>query len=225
MAQQPDRSPFRELGLPQNATTSEIKERYRKLAKQHHPDLNKSASSAEIFKRITSAYNQALDVSARRDEGPSGASAGSGAWGGGAASSSASWRPPGAASAGQTSRARARGPEDSRNFDHREWDRAHYGLHQEDVKASKQSQFVRNLYRRDGMSGAERRAAASEQAKRAKAPPKSGLNFLAPIGLVAAIWYINYQCNFGWLRRGDAHVLAAHGADARQRGRGTQKPK
>ena len=50
------------LGVSASATQEEIKKRYRRLAKQHHPDSNKSdPKSAERFKEISEAY-QVLGV-------------------------------------------------------------------------------------------------------------------------------------------------------------------
>ncbi|MCI6610413.1 MAG: J domain-containing protein [Ezakiella sp.] len=45
------------LGVDKNATTDEIKKRYRVLAKKYHPDLNPDdPESAEKFKEVTAAY-------------------------------------------------------------------------------------------------------------------------------------------------------------------------
>lgn len=53
-----------ELGLPENATRNQIKARFRKLAKQWHPDMHLTAAAkaeaAERFKRIEAAYRAAL---------------------------------------------------------------------------------------------------------------------------------------------------------------------
>ncbi len=43
------------LGVNKNATKEEIKIAYKRLAKKHHPDLNKEAGSAEKFKEINEA--------------------------------------------------------------------------------------------------------------------------------------------------------------------------
>ncbi len=45
------------LGVSRNASQEEIKKAYKKLAKQHHPDLNKSKDSEKRFKEINEAYN------------------------------------------------------------------------------------------------------------------------------------------------------------------------
>jgi len=50
---------YQTLGVGENATPEEIKSAYRRLAKQHHPDLNKgNADSEAMFKRV----NEANDV-------------------------------------------------------------------------------------------------------------------------------------------------------------------
>ncbi len=44
------------LGVDKNASADEIKSAYRKLAKQYHPDLNKSEDAGAKFKEINEAY-------------------------------------------------------------------------------------------------------------------------------------------------------------------------
>jgi len=54
---------YKTLGVSPNATPSEIKEAYRKLAKLHHPDRNKGKKSAEEkFKEIKNAYDVLSDA-------------------------------------------------------------------------------------------------------------------------------------------------------------------
>ena len=69
--------PYKTLGIKKNATSAEIKSAYRKLAKEHHPDLN--SGNAEHFKNISSAYDVLSDKTKRarfdRGEFDSGASA------------------------------------------------------------------------------------------------------------------------------------------------------
>jgi len=55
------------LGVSKNATQDEIKNAYRKLAKQYHPDLNKSPDAAEKFKEVSEAY-AVLSDNAKRQE-------------------------------------------------------------------------------------------------------------------------------------------------------------
>ncbi len=44
------------LGVPRDATKDQIKDSYRKLAMQYHPDRNKSPEAEEKFKEISEAY-------------------------------------------------------------------------------------------------------------------------------------------------------------------------
>jgi molecular chaperone DnaJ len=44
------------LGVPRNASKDQIKDAYRKLAMQFHPDRNKDAGAEERFKEISEAY-------------------------------------------------------------------------------------------------------------------------------------------------------------------------
>jgi DnaJ-class molecular chaperone len=58
--------PYKILGLSKTASADEIKKAYRKLAKQHHPDLNPgSAEAATKFKDISSAYDLLSDTDKR----------------------------------------------------------------------------------------------------------------------------------------------------------------
>ena len=67
--------PYKTLGLSANATEAEIKQAYRKLARQWHPDQfqnpsEKQKAEAEI-KRINIAYSQLKDPSFQPDSSPS----------------------------------------------------------------------------------------------------------------------------------------------------------
>jgi len=44
------------LGLPERATLAEIKYRYRRLSKLHHPDATGAGGEGEQMYRITAAY-------------------------------------------------------------------------------------------------------------------------------------------------------------------------
>lgn len=44
------------LGVSKSASDTEIKSAYRKLARKHHPDIDKSAGAAEKFKELSEAY-------------------------------------------------------------------------------------------------------------------------------------------------------------------------
>ena len=54
MAQQKDY--YEILGVPKSASQDQIKQAYRKLAMEYHPDRNKSSGAAEKFKEISAAY-------------------------------------------------------------------------------------------------------------------------------------------------------------------------
>ncbi|MGL4357366.1 MAG: DnaJ domain-containing protein [Cetobacterium sp.] len=47
---------YKILKIEYNATQEEIKKAYKKLAKEFHPDLNKSADAEDRFKEISKAY-------------------------------------------------------------------------------------------------------------------------------------------------------------------------
>ncbi len=55
------------LGVDKNASSDEIKKAYRKLAKQHHPDVNKGDKASEAkFKDISEAYEVLGDAEKRK---------------------------------------------------------------------------------------------------------------------------------------------------------------
>jgi len=59
--------PYQTLGLTKSATDEEVRKAYRKLAKEHHPDLNPGSKQAETrFKEISAAYALLSDPEKRR---------------------------------------------------------------------------------------------------------------------------------------------------------------
>jgi DnaJ-class molecular chaperone len=59
--------PYKTLGVEKSATDEEIRKAYRKLAKEHHPDLNPGDKQAEArFKDISAAYSLLSDPEKRR---------------------------------------------------------------------------------------------------------------------------------------------------------------
>lgn len=52
---------YETLGVSKAASDAEIKSAYRKLARQHHPDIDKSAGAGEKFKEISEAYQVLSD--------------------------------------------------------------------------------------------------------------------------------------------------------------------
>lgn len=54
------------LGLPKTASEAELKSAYRKLARSHHPDIDKTPGAAEKFKEISEAYQVLSDTEKRK---------------------------------------------------------------------------------------------------------------------------------------------------------------
>src|SRR5919205_2009405 len=55
------------LGVPRSASEKEIRQAYRKLARQYHPDLNPNDKQAEArFKEIGQAYEVLSDADKRK---------------------------------------------------------------------------------------------------------------------------------------------------------------
>ena len=60
------KDPYEVLGVTKNASADEIKSAYRKLARQHHPDVSENKSEAEEkFKELTAAYSVLSDPKKR----------------------------------------------------------------------------------------------------------------------------------------------------------------
>src|SRR5918997_4655550 len=58
---------YQVLGVPRTATEKEIRSAYRKLARQHHPDLNPGDKNAEErFKEVNEAHEVLTDADKRK---------------------------------------------------------------------------------------------------------------------------------------------------------------
>jgi molecular chaperone DnaJ len=57
---------YETLGIPKDAAKEQIKDAYRKLAMQYHPDRNKSPDAEEKFKEISEAYAVLSDEAKRK---------------------------------------------------------------------------------------------------------------------------------------------------------------
>ena len=53
------------LGVPRNASTENIQQAYRKLARRNHPDVNKDPAAEDRFKEINEAYHVLSDPNTR----------------------------------------------------------------------------------------------------------------------------------------------------------------
>ena len=53
------------LGIPRDASAEDIRAAYRKLARQHHPDVNKEPGAEDRFKEISEAYEVLRDPEKR----------------------------------------------------------------------------------------------------------------------------------------------------------------
>ncbi len=54
------------LGIPRSASADDVQQAYRKLARRHHPDVNKNPGAEEQFKEINEAYQVLKDPEMRR---------------------------------------------------------------------------------------------------------------------------------------------------------------
>lgn len=54
------------LGVPRSASEDEIKKAYRKLARQHHPDVSKDPQAERKFGEVTEAYDVLTDKEKRK---------------------------------------------------------------------------------------------------------------------------------------------------------------
>ncbi len=56
---------YETLGVKKDANEKEVKSAYRRLAKKHHPDVNKDSGAEEKFKEISEAYEVLIDQDKR----------------------------------------------------------------------------------------------------------------------------------------------------------------
>ena len=61
-----DRDFYQILGVPREASQDDIQRAYRRLARTHHPDVNKDPAAEERFKDVSEAYHVLSDPQTRR---------------------------------------------------------------------------------------------------------------------------------------------------------------
>src|SRR3954447_25779892 len=88
------------LGVAPGATEGEIRAAFRRLAREHHPDVNPRPDAAERFRSLVAAYEVLSDPATRRayDQRRRGAATGSGAGSGVGSGAGADRGRPGAGS-------------------------------------------------------------------------------------------------------------------------------
>lgn len=57
---------YESLGITKGASEADIKSAYRRLARKHHPDIDKSTGAAEKFKEVSEAYQVLSDPSKKK---------------------------------------------------------------------------------------------------------------------------------------------------------------
>jgi molecular chaperone DnaJ len=65
MASSTNRDYYELLGVPRDASPDDVRNAYRRLAKQYHPDLNKHDGAEDKFKEINEAYSVLSDTERR----------------------------------------------------------------------------------------------------------------------------------------------------------------
>ena len=173
--------------------------RARAAAKKHHPDVNPNdAAAGEVFKKMTSAYTEALLISTKRAKEAEQQ-----------ASSSNTYRAP-PRSPRNTQRGgrewnsprAASGPVDEKRFNVREWDKAHYGLKGHTAE-ERQSEYIRNLYRQQQPRGGGSSFYGARSGARQRATPPhrhgagSGTAIMALFVACGTVWTGVYQTNYG----------------------------
>ena len=180
-------------------------------AKERHPDLNKDDPfAAEKFKKLTAAYTTALREAGNREKGqPSdlGSDPHTGR------PSTPTWENRARWEAGA---ARAGKEVDPRRYNVKEWERAHYGMHDPRTgrfatTAERQmSDKVRQMARQ------AREMNAQSRARMARPHSNSGFGwFMASVAACTAVWTLVYTTNAGRLAYGGGGTMKAVGKSKR----------